>query len=141
MAIVANKPVLGEYELVTVDPPGFEFLARIDTGATSTSIHASEIIRFERDSEKWVRFQITNPVNQETVTIERELVRRVLIKQAEDVSDRRFVVMMTLRLGDLERQIEVSLANRSNMDFPLLVGRNFLLDTALVDVSLRLTVK
>jgi hypothetical protein len=135
--IVANKPVLGEYELVTVNPPGFAYLARIDTGATSTSLHADQIIRFERDGQKWVRFNITDPDTDKIATIESELERRVRIKQADDVLDRRLVVMMTLRLGNIERQIEVSLTDRANMEFPLLIGRNFLLDTAVVDVSLR----
>ena len=140
-AIIANKPVLGEYELVTVAPPGFKYLSRIDTGATSTAIHATDITRFERDGQKWVRFDLTNPDDQLTVTLERRLIRRIRIKQTEDLLDRRLIVMMNLQLGKIERQVEVSLTDRSKMEFPLLIGRNFLLDTAVVDVSLRRTVK
>lgn len=140
-AIVANKPVLGEYELVTVAPPGFKYLSRIDTGATSTAIHATDITRFERDGQKWVRFDLTNPDDQQTVSLERRLIRRIRIKQTEDFLDRRLIVMMNLQLGKIERQVEVSLTDRSKMEFPLLIGRNFLLDTAVVDVSLRRTVK
>jgi hypothetical protein len=138
-AVIANKPVLGEYETVLVDPPGIKYLARIDTGATSSSIHASKITRFERDGKKWVRFQIDKPSSQETVMLERKFVREVRIKQAENQGNNRVTVMMTLRIGDIVRQIEVSLTDRSNMEFPVLIGRNFLLDTALVDVSLRHT--
>ena len=72
-AAVANKKaILGEYELATIDPPGFKYLARIDTGAASTSIHASEITRFERDGEKWVRFNLHDPETGEPVTMERD---------------------------------------------------------------------
>ena len=138
-AVIANKPVLGEYERVLVDPPGFRYLARIDTGATSTSIHASNITRFERDGKKWVRFQVNKPSSQKTITLERRLVRRVRIKQAENPRDSRLTVMMTLQIGKIIRQIEVSLTDRSNMRFPVLIGRNFLLDAAVVDVSLRHT--
>ena len=134
---IANKAVFGEYELATLDPPGFKYLARIDTGATSTSIHANEIARFERDGRKWVRFQVKHPDTEEPITLERQLVRRIRIKQAENVRDRRLVVMMTLSVGNITRQVEVSLSDRSNMEFPVLIGRNFLLDTAVVDVSLR----
>ena len=135
--IVANKPVLGEYELVNLEPLGFDYLARIDTGATSTSIHASEIIRFERDGQKWVRFQLENPTNREPVILERKLVRKIRIKQAETGQDRRLVVMMTLRIGRIIKSVEVSLTDRSHLEYPVLIGRNFLLDAAVVDVSLR----
>ncbi len=140
-ARVANKTVLGEYELVTVAPPGFKFLSRIDTGATSTAIHATKITRFERDGQDWVRFDLSNPKDQKTVTLERQLIRRIRIKQIDDDDDvdRRLTVMMNLQLGKIERQIEVSLTDRSNMEFPLLIGRNFLMDKAVVDVSLRRT--
>ncbi|HCO61092.1 MAG TPA: hypothetical protein DIT58_12995 [Porticoccaceae bacterium] len=142
-AAVANKKaILGEYELATIDPPGFKYLARIDTGATSTSIHATEVTRFERDGEKWVRFNLHHPKkNGETVTMEREFIRRVRIKQAESEDDRRLTVMMTIKIGTLVKQVEVTLSDRSNMAFPVLIGRNFLLDSAIVDVSFKRVVE
>ncbi len=136
-AIAGNKALLGEYELVSIDPPGFEYLARIDTGATSTSIHAYDIKRFERDGDNWVRFKINNTQTKEEVALERKLVRRVRIKQVDAAGDSRLTVILTLKIGKLVKQVEVSLTDRSNMEFPVLIGRNYLLDTAVVDVSLR----
>lgn len=138
-AKVAKKLVLGEYERVTVGSPGVKYLARVDTGAATTSIHAREITRFERDGKRWVRFKIDDPKAKESTTLERRLVRRVRIKQAEAEDDHRLTVMMTLSLGPITRQVEVSLSDRADMEFPVLIGRNFLLDTAVVDVSLRNT--
>lgn len=141
-AAVANKKaILGEYEYATVAPPGFKYLARIDTGATSSSIHATEVTRFERDGDKWVRFTLHDPENGETVTLERALQRRVRIKQAESEDDRRLTVMTTIKIGTLAKQVEVTLSDRSNMKFPLLIGRNFLIDTAVVDVSFKRVVE
>ena len=136
-AVAANKVLLGEIEMATIDPPGFEYLARIDTGATSTSIHAHDIKRFERDGDNWVRFKIDNTRTKEEVTLERKLIRRVRIKQTDAAGDSRLTVILTLKIGKLVKQIEVSLADRSNMEFPVLIGRNFLIDTAVVDVSVR----
>lgn len=138
-AMVAKKLVLGEYERVTVGSPGVKYLARIDTGAATTSIHALEVTRFERDGQRWVRFKIDDPKANDSTTLERRLVRRVRIKKAEAENDHRLTVMMTLRLGRITRQVEVSLSDRADMEFPVLIGRNFLLDTAVVDVSLRNT--
>jgi hypothetical protein len=38
-------------------------------------------------------------------------------------------------MGELEEIIEVTLSDRSDFEFPILIGRNFLTDNAIVDVS------
>lgn len=133
--LVDGKLVLGELEMVTVSPPGKTYRARIDTGATGSSIHATNIIQFERDGERWVRFDIAAP-DDETATLERKIVRRIRVRQVElDDFERRVVVLMTVTLGPLTQQLEMSLTDRSAMEFSVLIGRNFLRNTAIVDVS------
>ena len=39
-----------------MDPPGHHYRARIDSGAETSSLSASEVIEFERDGDDWVRF-------------------------------------------------------------------------------------
>jgi hypothetical protein len=133
--LVDGKLVVGELEMVTVSPPGQSYRARIDTGATGSSIHATNIIQFERDGERWVRFDIT-ATGGEKVTLERRIVRRIRVRQAElEEFERRVVVLMTVTLGPLTQQLEMSLTDRSAMEFSVLIGRNFLRNTAIVDVS------
>lgn len=130
-----GKLVVGELEMVTVSPPGQSYRARIDTGATGSSIHATNIVQFERDGESWVRFDLPG-ANDEAVTLERKVVRRVRVRQAElDDYERRVVVMMNVTLGPISQQLEMSLTDRSAMEFSVLIGRNFLRNTAIVDVS------
>lgn len=141
-AKIADKFVIGEIEKVLVDPPQQSFMARIDTGAASTSIHASNIVSFERDGSDWVRFQIDHPSVKAPIAIERPLARTVLVKQANsETSERRLVVKMTVTLGSMTEQIDVSLSERSAMTYPVLIGRNFLRNLAIVDVSQRLIAK
>jgi len=141
-AKLQDKIVLGEIEEVTVSPPGYKYQARIDTGAEGTSVHATDIVRFERDGDRWVRFSITHPVTGEIQVLEREVVRRVRVKQVElEGFERRLVVMLNLTLGTLSQQTEVSLVDRSDMEFPILVGRNFLQNQAIVDVSQQMIAK
>ncbi len=114
-------------------------MARIDTGAAGTSIHASNIVTFERDGRDWVRFQIIHPSMPAAMIIERPLARTVLIKRAgSETRERRLVVKMTVSLGALSEQIDVSLSERATMTYPVLIGRNFLRNLAIVDVSQRL---
>lgn len=117
-------------------------MARIDTGAAGTSIHASNITAFERDGRDWVRFQIDHPSIETPIVIERPVARTVLVKQAStDEPERRLVVKMTVSVGSMTEQIDVSLSQRATMTYPVLIGRNFLRNLAIVDVSQRLIAK
>ncbi len=141
-AKIADKLVIGEIEKVNIAPPEQEFMARIDTGAAGTSIHASNITAFERDGRNWVRFQIDHPSIETAFVIERPLARTVRIKQAgSDIVERRLVVKMTITLGSMSEQVDVSLSERATMTYPVLIGRNFLRNLAIVDVSQRLIAK
>lgn len=141
-AKIADKLVIGEIEHVTVAPPGQVFVARIDTGAAGTSIHASHIAAFERDGRDWVRFQIDHPSIEAPLAIERPVARTVRVKQAGgEIAERRLVVKMTITLGSMTEQIDVSLTERTAMTYPVLIGRNFLRNLAIVDVSQRLIAK
>jgi hypothetical protein len=130
-----GKMVVGDVEKVKLDPPGITYKARIDTGAEGTSIHAVNIVRFERDGQKWVRFDIENPGGK-AITLEREVVRRVKVRQV-DASDfgHRLVVIMTVTIGSFSEQVEVALNDRSEMEYPALIGRNLLRNNIIVDVS------
>jgi hypothetical protein len=126
--------VVGEQEEIWVDPPGAVTVARIDTGATSSSIHADHIVEFERDGEDWVRFEVL--FDGEPVQIERKVVRYVrVVQQADSEGTRRAVVTLRVRLGNFQETIEFTLADRAHLDNEIMLGRNFLTDVALVDVG------
>ncbi|MFC6980534.1 RimK/LysX family protein [Microbulbifer taiwanensis] len=52
-------------------------------------------------------------------------------------SQRRPVVEMSLTVGDVTHMVEVNLTDRSSSEYLMLIGRNFLKDAAVVDVSRR----
>ncbi|QCF26268.1 ATP-dependent zinc protease family protein [Hydrocarboniclastica marina] len=131
-----GKLVIGEIEKVYVDPPGEAYTARIDTGATTSSLDAREPQIFERDGEDWVRFKMPLPGREEFVDVERKVAHfvRILQSSTED-SERRAVVKMRIVIGDVERLAEFTLSDRGHLEFPVLIGRNILKDTMVVDVS------
>ena len=138
LATTAGKldlPIIGAVEWASVEPTGLVMEARIDTGADTTSIHAEDIQLIERDGKRYVRFNLLDPDSGEKVPVERRLRRRVLIKQSEGLDDRRYVVKLWITLGDNRSQVDVSLSDREIFEYPLLIGRNVLTDTAIVDVS------
>lgn len=131
-----DKQVVGEKEEVLFTDLDLVMRARIDTGATTSSLDAQDIQLFERDGEEWVRFYVTDPDTEEPIQLERKRVRRVLITQANvETPERRPVIEMQVTIGRITQEAEFTLADRSHLEFGVLIGRNVLRDVMMVDVS------
>lgn len=131
---LGDKIIVGEKEMVYLNPPGEYFDGRIDTGATTSSLHGGDIKWFERDGKKWVSFNMNHD------GVDRPVERLVIgirsVKQtnsAEPVD--RPVIKMFTQIGDIGLEIEYTLVDRSLMTFPVLIGRNLLQDLMVVDVA------
>ncbi len=131
--------VLGSIEKVTIDSIKQTFDARIDTGAATSSLNAIDIKEFERNGKDWVRFHLadnTKSEEEKNTWIEAPVLRYVKIRQsATDDLDRRAVVELWVKVGKIHEKAQFTLADRSHMNHPILLGREFIRDIALVDVS------
>lgn len=130
-----GKLILGDEEWVFV--PGLKeaFKARVDTGATTSSINAADTVDFERDGKDWVKFKIEHD-GTTTKEISLPVERWVKIKQSSaEGTQRRAVVVASIQIGDLKDKTEFTLADRTHLSFPILLGRSFFRDVAVVDVS------
>lgn len=130
-----DKTIFGEMEMVEIQPGSLRLEGRIDSGAKTSSLHALSIVRFERDGRRWVRFETPTGRGDEVATLELPWERRVKIKGVGEDYEERPVVDMEVRIGTRRQRIHVTLTDRGNYEFPVLIGRNFLRDNALVDVS------
>jgi len=131
-----SKLVVGQLEQVWLEDLQLSLTARIDTGAETSAIDARNIEQFERNSRKWVRFEIVHPVTGESVQLERKRKRSVLILQSTSPEpERRAVVELGVTIGRVSQIAEFTLSNRSHLDHQLLIGRNILQDVMIVDVS------
>lgn len=127
--------IYGWREDVLIDGMKDKLLAKLDTGALTSSIHAEETELFERDGKKWVRFIVTdtrqkNPVR---ARLEAPLVRTARIKEPNAESVAREVVRLSFQIGDRKVRGEFTLNNRNNMLAPVLLGRSVLKDLGWVD--------
>ncbi|EOX1764545.1 ATP-dependent zinc protease [Vibrio cholerae] len=130
--------VLGEIENVTIDAIKQTFDARIDTGAATSSLNAVDIEEFERNGKNWVRFHLADEKNPKTEAnwIEAPVLRYVRIRQStNENTERRAVIELWVKLGSIHEKAQFTLADRSQMTHPVLLGREFIRDIALVDVS------
>jgi hypothetical protein len=128
--------LIGGEEWVNLAPPNVKLKARIDTGAEISSLNAVDLIPFEREGKRWVRFSLKT--NGDAITLERPLVRKTKFKTS---GADQMVVELVIQLADIEEEIDVVLLENNSAQIPLLVGRNFLTDNAVVDVSKTYTVR
>ncbi|MUK27973.1 ATP-dependent zinc protease family protein [Aliivibrio fischeri] len=130
-----GKLLLGEEEWIYIKAINHNAKARIDTGATTSSISAVDIEMFERDGKDWVKFKLAHN-EKETKEFESPVSRIVTIRQSstEKRTDRP-VIEAWVQIGDLKTKTEFTLNDRTHMTFPVLLGRTFFRDVAVVDVS------
>ncbi|BBM64289.1 Putative ATP-dependant zinc protease [Vibrio sp. B1REV9] len=138
-ATPTHEIVLGSIERVTIDSIKQTFDARVDTGAATSSLNAVDIEEFERNGKNWVRFHLADNTKSDAekdIWIEAPIIRYVKIRQATtDELERRAVVELWVRVGKIHEKAQFTLADRSQMNHPVLLGREFLRDIAMVDVS------
>jgi len=134
-----EKHIIGWIETVQILPENFQLSAKIDTGADNSSLSITNPREFLKGDEKWIRFSIPIKAD-ETVTLKRPIKRFTRIKNKGAASQKRPVVFFDLCLGTLyKKNVPVNLANRTGFKYPMLIGRTFLKDTAIVDSSLTLS--
>ncbi len=125
-------PVVGWRELVSLPELGLNDIpAKIDTGARTSSLQAIVIDDFLRDGERFVRFA----VDWDGVRHHCEAVHVDIRGITSSNGDRqeRFVIKTPLTIGNLTFRAEISLADRSQMQFPMLIGRTALRRRMVVD--------
>lgn len=129
-----GKLLMGDVERVNLVREDLAFDARIDTGAETSSIGVFDIQRFERDGDKWVRFSLST--KKAAKVYEYPIHDTVKIKQTEAVTEERIEIKIDIELGGKKYKKQIfNLANRSFLEYQLLIGRSFLRDIAIVDVG------
>ncbi|WP_461536567.1 putative ATP-dependent zinc protease [Spongorhabdus nitratireducens] len=108
--------------------------ALIDTGATTTSMDARNIRMYvNRQGKRWVYYDFEHKRSGKTVSMHQPVSRVAYVLTHKGPPAERAVVKNTIAIGDTLRFLEVSLINRNKFPQQLLIGRNYLTDTALVD--------
>ena len=105
--------------------------AKIDTGARTSSLHAEVLEEIEREDGRYVRFAVDWDGRRRECEAIHVDVRGITSSNGE--TQRRYVIKTPLRIGDVEFKAEISLADRSDMRFPMLIGRSALRRRFLVD--------
>ncbi len=107
--------------------------AKIDTGARTSCLHASDIQPFERDGEQWVRFAAhLGTLVQRRHRCEAPVVSVKIVKSSNGHAQSRYVIRTRLTLGDREWPVEFTLTCRKSMRYRILLGSKALIDGQLL---------
>jgi hypothetical protein len=124
------KQLIGRRDLIDLpDYSLFNISAKIDTGAYTSALHAFEI----RKVGDKLFFKVEHSKGQ--IEIEAKEFSERLIKNSSGATEKRFVVKTRVLIFNKIIETEFSLCDRSEMKHPVLLGRKFLKDQFIVDVS------
>jgi hypothetical protein len=99
---------------------------KVDTGARTSALHATAIQTFFRDGAEWVRFHVPLGTDDPGTSVEAQVHDRREIKNTSGIPEERITIRTRMRLAGRVWTIPVSLADRSEMRFPMIIGRTAL---------------
>jgi hypothetical protein len=133
-----DKLLIGALEKCSLPDLGISNLVmRVDTGATTSSLHVENVEEYEKNGQLWISFDI-HPDVYDVVKITRhssKVEARRKVKSSTATRERRFVIETTLAIGLHQWQIKITLTDRSEMTYMMLLGREAMADRILVDPS------
>ena len=128
---------IGWKETIDFDDFGmFNIPAKIDTGAKTSVLHCKFIELVKSGRKNYVRFMPLDATYEgfgDVYVLPFHKERK--IKNSFGSEENRFIVRTHISLFNEKYEIEISLRDRSDMEFPVLLGRSFIRKKFVVDVS------
>lgn len=132
-----GRSVVGWREWVALPAllPDDPVKAKLDTGARTSAIHAWDLDPFTRGDQPWIRFSLHPRQDDDlhVVHAEAELVAERAIRSSNGELELRAVILTEVELGGQRYAVELSLTNRDEMGFRMLIGRRAMAGHLLVD--------
>jgi len=128
--------VIGWREWVCLKDLGItKIKAKIDTGARTSALHAYDVHEYKEGQRNMVRFKV-HPTQKNTLSVKyakAEIVEKRLVRDSGGKVTLRPVILTTVQVGELQWKIELTLVNRDQMGFRMLLGRQALRGHLLVN--------
>ena len=131
-------PIIGWREWIELPELGIARIkAKVDSGARSSSIHAFDIESLERDGKEFVRFKVNPKQRNSSAVVEAEapILEYRKVRSSSGKATMRPVIITQIKLVGITWPIELTLANRDQMGFRMLLGREAFRHRFLVDAG------
>jgi len=135
---MTDRVIIGHVENIGLPDLGISQLtARVDTGAQTSSLHVDNIERISISSKPGLSFDIHPDIHnvEKTVNCKALLHDVRKVKSSNGVSEQRYVIKTVAALGNHQWDIEITLTDRSEMTYLMLLGRQALSDHFYIDAS------
>ncbi|MGH7884177.1 MAG: ATP-dependent zinc protease family protein [Thermodesulfobacteriota bacterium] len=115
----------------------FDIDAKIDTGAYTTSIHCNNVKTKKVHAREYVIFELLDSSHSDynNMKIKLPIHKIKNVKNSFGHSEKRFIVKTEIIVFGEKIEIEMSLSDRTKMQYPVLIGRKLLDKKFIVDVS------
>lgn len=131
------KKVIGRCELASFPALNISAIkTKIDTGAYTSSIHCSSIVKVDDKHVQCVFLDKSYPGFTGEV-FEFAILKEVMVKSSNGYAERRFMIRTEIELVGDTYAIDLTLTHRNEMKFGALIGRKFLHKKFVVDVDLK----
>ncbi|RYH11829.1 RimK/LysX family protein [Tropicimonas sp. IMCC6043] len=125
----AKPPLtIGWREVVSLPELGLlDFAAKIDTGARTTALHATEITAYRQDDgELWVQFRPPDLKHPAPDLCHARVSDRRGVKNSGGSVEERLFIRSRLMIEKRSFLVEISLTDRGELRYPMIIGRNAL---------------
>jgi hypothetical protein len=133
--MLKQKIIIGRREAVSFPELGlYNIVAKIDTGAYTTALHCHDI----REENGMLYFKLLDPTHPEYNEQEQKFsdFSQKEIKNSFGEVEKRYIIKTIIKIGRKRIKSVISLTDRANMRYPVLIGRKLLKNKFVVDVSL-----
>ena len=133
-----QKEIIGRLESINLPDLALEGIeVKVDTGAKTSSLHVNNIVKYNEKGKPHIKFDIHPDIHnvERLVTCKAAVFDMRSIKSSNGESERRYVIKTVIDLGKASWPIEITLTDRSDMSYLMLLGREALSDKFLVDSS------
>ncbi|MCW1908808.1 MAG: RimK/LysX family protein [Candidatus Saccharibacteria bacterium] len=121
---MTDKQVIGAFEQVSFPEYGLDdVVAKIDTGAYSGALHCTKIETYKDGRKTLLKF---SPFDHPEIIVTTDDFKTKHVKSSNGIREERYFVTTTICIDNNPYTISMSLANRSEMRWPVLIGRSFL---------------
>tara|TARA_B110000208_G_C11669608_1_gene394705 strand:+ start:498 stop:938 length:441 start_codon:yes stop_codon:yes gene_type:complete len=133
-----KKKLIGRKDILNFPRLKLEGIeVKIDTGAYSSSIHCRDIKLGQKNGKKVITFVLLDPTHPKYhgKKFTSSTFKEKYVKSSNGVSEKRFVITTDVLIYEEKYKIELSLTERGEMRFPILIGRKLLIGKFIVDPS------
>lgn len=126
--------IIGWREFVSLPQLGLDdFTAKIDTGALTTALHATDIRPYRaEDGKEWVQFRPPDLGHEAPDLCHARVTDHRQVKNSGGATEDRYFIRTDLKVEQRVFLVEISLTDRGEMKYPMLIGRTALRGHGLV---------